>query len=84
MIELEQHDDAATAIQRILRFDPKHVGALYVAGVLFFERHRYRDAIARWHEVVELEPDGEYARLARRDAKTAADLMRIFRSRAED
>jgi cytochrome c-type biogenesis protein CcmH/NrfG len=71
-------------VHRILSFEPTNVGALYLAGVLFFERHRYREAIARWNEVVELEPDGEYARRARRDAKTAADLMRIFRSRGED
>jgi hypothetical protein len=33
--------------------------------------------------VAELEPDGEYARRARREARTAADLLRIFRRRQE-
>jgi len=33
--------------------------------------------------VVELEPDGEHARRARRESRTAADLLRIFRTRKE-
>jgi cytochrome c-type biogenesis protein CcmH/NrfG len=62
----------------VLRFDREHAGAMYFEGVLLAEQHRYREAIERWHKVIELEPAGEYARRARRDARTAADLQSIF------
>jgi tetratricopeptide (TPR) repeat protein len=84
LLALERHDDAEKAIGRVLRFDPKHVGALTLQGVLLADRHRYREAIALWEQVVELAPDSEYARRARREARTAADLFRIFRSRQEE
>ena len=70
--------DAQQAFERILRFDPEHVGALYYEGVLLAEQHRFRDAIVRWTKVIDLEPAGDYARRARRDARTAADLAQIF------
>jgi tetratricopeptide (TPR) repeat protein len=70
--------DAQLAFERILRFDPEHVGALYHEGVLLAEQHRFRDAIARWTKVIDLEPAGDYARRARRDARTASDLQQIF------
>jgi hypothetical protein len=57
------------------------VGALYFEGVLFAEERRYDDAVARWEQVVALEPAGEYARRARRDTRTALDLQRIFLAR---
>ena len=63
---------------RILCFDPSHVGALYYEGTLLNEQKRFRDAIVRWRRVIEIEPAGEFARLARRDARTAADLHAIF------
>ncbi|MEP7066619.1 MAG: tetratricopeptide repeat protein, partial [Gemmatimonadota bacterium] len=83
LLELDRCDDAAISIDRVLRFDPRHVLALFLKGQLLADRHRYRDAIATWQRVVELEPDGEHARRARRESRTAADLLRIFRSRKE-
>jgi tetratricopeptide (TPR) repeat protein len=83
LLELDRHDDAAISIDRVLRFDPRHVLALFLRGQLLADRHRYRDAIATWQRVVELEPDGDHARRARRESRTAADLLRIFRSRQE-
>jgi cytochrome c-type biogenesis protein CcmH/NrfG len=83
LLELDRHDDAAISIDRVLRFDPRHVLALFLKGQLLANRHRYREAIATWQRVVELEPDGEHARRARRESRTAADLLRIFRSRKE-
>ncbi|HVE78796.1 MAG TPA: hypothetical protein VNA89_08040, partial [Gemmatimonadaceae bacterium] len=65
----------------VLRFDPDHAGALYYEATLFAEQHRVREAIERWHRVIDLEPAGEYARRARRDARTAADLQHIFNAR---
>ena len=76
-----RRSDAAVAFARVLRFDPEHVGALYFEGVLAAEQHRYREAIERWRRVVDLEPASEYARRARRDTRTAADLQRIFAAR---
>jgi tetratricopeptide (TPR) repeat protein len=78
LFELGRKSDAATAFRRVRRFDPEHVGAMYFEGVLLAEQHRYREAIERWHKVIDLEPAGEFARRARRDARTAADLQSIF------
>jgi len=55
---------------------------LFYEGAILVEQHRYRDAIARWEKVVELGPATEYARRARRDMRTAADLQRILSPRA--
>ena len=81
LLDLGRKQDAVTAFGRVLRFDPSHVGALYYEGALLAEQHRYREAIERWHKAIELEPGGEYARRARRDARTAADLQHIFSAR---
>ena len=78
LLALGQQRDAAHAFRRILRFDPSHVGALYYEGLMLNEQKRFRDAIDRWRRVIELEPAGEFARRARRDARTAADLQAIF------
>jgi tetratricopeptide (TPR) repeat protein len=81
LFESGRRNDAAVAFARVLRFDPEHVGALYFEGVLAADHHRYREAIDRWRRVVDLEPASEYARRARRDSRTAADLQRIFAAR---
>ncbi|MEP6992844.1 MAG: tetratricopeptide repeat protein, partial [bacterium] len=78
LIALSKRRSASQAFQRILEFDPTHVGALYYEGVLMNDQKRFRDAITRWRRVIELEPAGEFARRARRDARTAADLHAIF------
>lgn len=81
LLALGRKRDAVHAFTRVLRFDPSHVGALFYEGVVLVEQHRYRDAIARWEKVVELGPSTEYARRARRDMRTAADLQRILSPR---
>ncbi|HVH19521.1 MAG TPA: hypothetical protein VNF72_14585, partial [Myxococcota bacterium] len=70
--------DALTAIRRILRFDPEHIGALYYDGILLTDQKRFREAIERWRKVIDLDPSGEFARRARREARTAMDLDAIF------
>lgn len=70
--------DARVAFARVRRFDPDHVGALYFEGVLYAEERRYDEAVARWDQVIVLEPASEYARRARRDRRTALDLQQIF------
>ena len=81
LIELSRGTDAATAFRRVLTFDPDHVGAIFYDGVLLASQKRYREAIAQWDRVVDLEPAGEYARRARREARTAADLLKVFGDR---
>ena len=63
---------------RILRFDPEHVGALFHQGVLRARHNRYRDAISTWQQVIDLEPAGAWARRARQESRTAAELSHIF------
>jgi tetratricopeptide (TPR) repeat protein len=78
LFELGRRRDAALAFARLRRVDPLHPAALYYEGALFAEQHRFREAIERWEKVVQVDPDGQYGRRARRDGRTAADLARIF------
>ncbi|HEU4993987.1 MAG TPA: tetratricopeptide repeat protein [Gemmatimonadaceae bacterium] len=78
LLALGRKEDAVAAFRRVLRFDPRHVGALYHEGALMAEQHRYRDAIDRWRQVIEIAPSDDFARRARREIRTAADLERIF------
>jgi tetratricopeptide (TPR) repeat protein len=82
LLAIGRKRDAATAIRRILRFDPQHVGALYYDGILLTDQKRFRDAIDRWRQVIELDPSSEFARRARREARTAMDLDTIFAATA--
>ncbi|MEO6445231.1 MAG: tetratricopeptide repeat protein, partial [Gemmatimonadaceae bacterium] len=77
----DRRDDARFAFARILRFDADCAAALYFEGVLLAEAHAYDEALARWDRVIALEPAGGFARRARRDARTAQDLRRIFADR---
>jgi tetratricopeptide (TPR) repeat protein len=81
LLALGRKPDAVVAFARVLRFDPYHVGALYHEGALLAEQHRFREAIDRWREVIELTPTSDYARRARREIRTAGDLQRIFGAR---
>jgi tetratricopeptide (TPR) repeat protein len=81
LIELQRPVDAATAFRRVLAFDPDHASATFHDGVLLAGQKRYREAIARWQRVIELEPAGEYARRARREMRSAEDLLTVFGSR---
>jgi cytochrome c-type biogenesis protein CcmH/NrfG len=82
LLALDRKQDALFAFARVLRFDPYHVGALFHEGALLAEQHRYREAVDRWREVIELQPTSDYARRARREIRTAGDLQRIFGARA--
>ena len=82
LLSLGRKRDAVTAFTRVLRFDPAHVGALYHEGSLLVEQKRYREAIARWERVIAHAPASEYAKRAKREMRTAADLARIFGDRA--
>ena len=81
LIELGRKQDAATAFRRVLTFDPSHAGGIFYDGVMLASQRRFREAIARWQRVVDLEPAGDYARRARRESRTAADLLKVFGDR---
>ncbi len=81
LLEMRRMADAAVAFRRVLAFDADNVGAIFYEGVLLAEQKRYREAIARWERVVDLEPAGEFARRARREARSAADLLKVFGDR---
>ena len=83
LLELGRKADAGTAFHRVLAFDPDHVGAMFYEGVLLADQKRYQEAIAQWARVVDLEPAGEYARRARRESRTAADLLKVFGGRQD-
>jgi cellulose synthase operon protein C len=82
LFETGRRADAARAFGRLRRLEPGHPAALYYEGALLAEQRQYRDAIERWELVIAADPDGRYARLARRDKRTAADLAQIFSPRA--
>ena len=84
LLELGRATDAGVAFRRVLAFDPEHVGAIFYDGVLLARQKRYRDAIAQWERVVDLEPAGEYGRRARRESRTASDLLKVFGERFEE
>jgi tetratricopeptide (TPR) repeat protein len=78
LIEMRRMADAAMAFKRVLAFDPDNVGAMFYEGLLLADRKMYKEAIARWDRVVDLEPAGEFARRARREARSAGDLLKVF------
>lgn len=69
LLDTGRPDDAAFAFQRVLRFDPAHVGAVFHQGVLLARQERFREALACFRRVAELEPHGDYARRAFREAR---------------
>ncbi len=78
LVEMRRMTDAAVPFRRVLAFDAANVAAVFYEGILLAEQKRYKEAIARWERVVELEPAGEFARRARREARSAADLLKVF------
>ena len=82
LLAIGRKRDALTAVRRILRFDPDHVGALYYDGILLTDQKRFREAIERWRKVIDLDPSSDFARRARREARTAMDLDAIFSATA--
>lgn len=83
LLQLAQRRDAATAFARVLRFNPDHAAALYHEGRWHADQRDYDAALERWDRVIALDPAGEYARQAKRDARTAQDLRAILGGRRE-
>jgi tetratricopeptide (TPR) repeat protein len=75
LLEMGRDDDAAFAFQRVLRFDPAHVGAVFHQGLLLSRQQRFREAVACFRRVAELEPHGEFARRAFREARAIAQRV---------
>jgi hypothetical protein len=63
-----------------LAFDDHNVGAHFFSGVVMARLRRYTEAVQMWDRVIELEPDGPYAREARKHARSALDLKHIFKT----
>ena len=73
--------DAAIAFGRVLRFDSGHAAALLHHGLLLADHQRFREAIAAWQRVIELHPASPHAKRARREIRTATDLVRVLGDR---
>ena len=83
LLEAGRLDDASVAFDRVLRFDPRHQGALFNDGVVQARRNDYRAAVVRWRQTVAVAPDSALATRARDQARTALQLGRLFGSTAE-
>ena len=81
MLELGRKADAATAFQRVLVFDPEHAAAMFYDGLMLADRQCYREAIARWVDVVAIDPVGTFADRARHETRTATELLKLFGDR---
>ncbi len=75
LLDMGRNEDAAFAFQRVLRFDPAHVGAVFHQGLLLSRQQRFREAVACFRRVAELEPQGEFARRAFREARAIAQRV---------
>lgn len=75
-------DDGGAAFDRLLAHDARHIAGLFFSGVVLARQKRYNEAIRRWDHVITLDPSGPYAQRARRHARTALDLRRIFQTEA--
>jgi tetratricopeptide (TPR) repeat protein len=83
LIEMGRMKDATMAFKRVLAFDPDNVGALFYEGVILADGKKFEEAIARWERVVDLEPAGEFARRARKESRSAADLLKVFGAKTD-
>jgi tetratricopeptide (TPR) repeat protein len=79
LLEDDRLDRALEAFARILAHDDKHVGAHFFAGVVLARLRRYSEAAKEWDQVISIEPDGPFAREARKHARSALDLKHIFK-----
>jgi len=82
LLDRGREADARAATERVVRFQPDHVGARYHLGLALARERRYREAIAEWERVIALEPSGPLAHQARAHARTARDLVHIFAGEA--
>jgi len=74
-------DCAVEAFERLLAFDDTHVGGHFYRGVALAKARSYGDAVREWELVIRMEPDGPFAREAKKHTRTALDLQHIFQSR---
>jgi tetratricopeptide (TPR) repeat protein len=82
LLERGMESDARSAAERVVRFQPDHVGARYQLGLALARERRYHEAIVEWDRVIALEPSGPLAQQARAHARTARDLVHIFAGEA--
>jgi tetratricopeptide (TPR) repeat protein len=75
-------ENALGVFQRALGFKPDHVASHFYAGAAFARLKRYKEAAAEFNQVVKLEPAGPFAQDAKKHARSAQDLQRVFRTEA--
>jgi tetratricopeptide (TPR) repeat protein len=81
LLEDGRVEHAVEAFERVLAFDDSNVGAHFYRGVAAAKQRRYTEALREWELVVGIEPDGPFAREARKHARSALDLKHIFQAR---
>ena len=82
LLEDGRLEDSLGVFQRALGRDVQHVGAHFFAGAVLARLRRYPEATKQWEQVIRLEPGGAFAAEARKHARTAQDLQRVFRIEA--
>jgi cytochrome c-type biogenesis protein CcmH/NrfG len=70
--------EAVAAFQRVLRYIPDDLTALFHLGVTFARLRRYQDGIVAWERIVTIQPTGPLAAQARQHVRSARDLARIL------
>jgi cytochrome c-type biogenesis protein CcmH/NrfG len=78
LLDDRRAEEAIQAFERVLAFDDENVPARFFVGVALGRLRRYRAAVMAWEQVIALQPDGPFAREARKHVRSARDLHHIF------
>lgn len=77
LLALGRPAEARVAVERLLRAAPAHVEGWALAADLAMARGGYRDAVAAWERVLALAPAGALRTRARREHRSARDLLHV-------
>ena len=81
LIDDGRADRGSEAFVRLLKFDPDRAEAHFHLRQEWAQLRRYPEAVQEWERVMQLQPAGELAQQARRNARSARDLQHIFAQR---
>ena len=76
LIEDGRKAEARHALERVLRFEPDHLAALYHIGGIRLMAKEYDDAMDAWQRILVLDPASEYAQRARSQLRSS--LLRLL------
>jgi len=82
LLEDNRLSEALGVFQRALGRAPRHVAGISLQAWSTPGSSAIRRRPAEWQQVIRLEPSGQFAQEARKHARTAQDLRRIFRTEA--